>query len=106
MDGGSDAGLGHARRGLAFDRLSNLDRPIKRALPRAMRGLAAEQRRPAHCLFAALHVQVLESMILLEGQGTVKLCLAWVSIVWYAILGSLGLLGCRAAYVSHPIVSR
>ena len=44
-------------------------------------------------------------MTLLEGQGTVKLCLAWVSIAWYAILWSLGLLGCRAAYVSPYCLS-
>ncbi|KZT75047.1 glycosyltransferase family 21 protein [Daedalea quercina L-15889] len=36
-------------------------------------------------------------MILADGYGILKLCLAWASIVWYAILWSLGLLGCRAA---------
>ncbi|KAH9937264.1 glycosyltransferase family 21 protein [Fomitopsis serialis] len=32
------------------------------------------------------------------SYGTLKLCLAWVSVVWYISLLSLGLLGCRAAY--------
>lgn len=36
----------------------------------------------------------------LDYRHTIKLALASASVIWYAFLWSLGLLGCIAAYVS------